>query len=361
MRKCLSCEKENADAQTFCGFCGSPLNLSDFLSRKIAEEVEAKTRDRNILETESSIKVFERAWGWMKTVLSIAVGLAAILGIGVWWKASDLWSSVDRAKQAVKTASESTEQQIKESSAKSLKDINAAAVKATGASEQASSQINSQAKGAVRLTADLKKDLDQQAASVHSDIGHVRSELSAAEELRPRIEAMQTQLSEAINEVKEQEKTLSSSEEFAKKVFSSHRTLTYDLKTYPATGALVIPNKSSNQGAVVFLLLPEKPIAETLEIKYRIFAQPRNSYFVLQNIVVFFWADPAATLKDWPLEISYFPDTGDKDIAHALSIRDSRVYADDIPFPKFGESDPDFKGNKWMPLIPATPNPKSSK
>jgi hypothetical protein len=67
---------------------------------------------------------------------------------------------------------------------------------------------------------------------------------------------------------------------------------------------------------------------------------------------VFFWGDPPANLEQKPLSVSFFPDTSDKNTIRSLSEHDGRIFADDQPLPKFGEPDPDFRGNKWMPLSP---------
>lgn len=349
MKRCYSCEAENEGAPSYCGFCGSPLNLGDFLARKVSEELDIKIRDRDVMETESSIKVFEKAWGWVKTVLSIAAVLVAILGAGILWKASDLWSSVDRAKQAVQATATSSEQQIRNSSTTSLKAIGIAAANATDASNKASSEVNNQAKQAAQLTSHLKTDLNQQANSVRAEVGHARTELEAANRLHPEMVEMQGQLAGAIATVQTQQKTLSSSEEFVKQVFSSHITRFYSFSDFVSKTAIVIPRKDKDKGtSIVYILLPEEPIDATIQLQFRIFVQPPGSYFHIKNVLIFFWGDPPDNLKEQPLAVSYFPDTSDKDIAHSLSLRDGRVYADDEPLPKFNEPDPDFKGNRWM-------------
>jgi cytoskeletal protein RodZ len=166
MKRCFGCEQENPDNLTFCGFCGSPLKLGDFLSRKVSEQLSATIRDRSVMETESSIKVFEKAWGWVRTVLSIVAVLVAILGAGILWKASDLWSSVDKAKQAVQATADASKQQIQQSSANSVQTINTAANSATNASTNASAEIDKQSKAATHETAQLK-----------SEVGHTRTDL----------------------------------------------------------------------------------------------------------------------------------------------------------------------------------------
>jgi predicted amidophosphoribosyltransferase len=63
-KRCYQCERDNTADQAFCGGCGAALGLNDYICEKVEEQLRDAIRDRDILETESSIKVFERAWGW---------------------------------------------------------------------------------------------------------------------------------------------------------------------------------------------------------------------------------------------------------------------------------------------------------
>ena len=98
--KCYQCGSDSSD-QAFCGACGSPLSLNDYLSKKVRDQLADTIRDRDVLEMDSSIKVFKQAWDWIKLIFGIATGLLVLGGAGVLWKTSDFWSSVDKAKQSV--------------------------------------------------------------------------------------------------------------------------------------------------------------------------------------------------------------------------------------------------------------------
>jgi hypothetical protein len=167
---------------------------------------------------------------------------------------------------------------------------------------------------------------------------------------------MQQDLASAKSDIEAQQKVLSSSEEFAKKVFSSRITRFFDFSAMQkdqvsvTKNTVVVPPQNGNKNTVVYVLLPEAPIDQTLELQYKIYTQPRNSYFQMKNLVIFFWGDSPDALKQAPLQISYFADSSDKDIPQSLSYHDGRVFADDQPFPKFGEPDSDFRGNKWIRL-----------
>jgi hypothetical protein len=110
----------------------------------------------------------------------------------------------------------------------------------------------------------------------------------------------------------------------------------------------VLPPPAGGNMTIVLLLLQSVPIPQTLQLQWHVYAQPQDSYATVQNLVVFFWADPPDNLKTHELTASYFPDKSDKDIIHSLLERDGRIFADDQPLPQFNKPDPDFTGNKWM-------------
>lgn len=167
------------------------------------------------------------------------------------------------------------------------------------------------------------------------------------------MESMRKQLAQATSDIQAQQKVISSSEEFVKSVFSSHMVEYFRIGQPPADRYKVIPPPAGGNRTVVLLLLQSVPIPSTLQLQYHVYTQPQNSYVTIQNLVIFFWADPPDALKTQQLSVSYFPDKSDKDIIHALSEHDGRVFADDQPLPKFDQVDPDFKGNKWIKM----PNP----
>lgn len=369
-RSCFSCETSNPADQNFCGACGSSLTLSGFISETVSQQLATTIRDRNIIETESAIKVFERAWSWVKIVGGIAAVLLAILGGSVAWKFSDWKSSVNNAKQSVTTTANSVKAQIDETAAKSVGAIKAASTKAQSASAEASTTADEQTIR-IKATADqTRAELRKERASVTSDVTSAEGQLKAATALKPQMDAIQQELSHAIAEVEEQKKILSSSQEFAKQVFSTHTFDSIDFSDSSSGRSVVIslpppvtppppptgPGVHRTTKAVAYFLLHSTPINGTLDMQMDLVRQPPGSYLpVVHNLVIFLWGDAPAAIKLSPFTVSYFPDTGDKELIHSLTEKDGRVYADGEPLPKFGEMDPDFKGNKWMPLVRTTP------
>ena len=329
-RACYRCGNDNSD-QAFCGACGSPLSFNDYLSKSIREQLDTQIRDRDVLETESAIKVFEKALGWVKNVgYLLGAVLAVAIALGV-WKGLDLLSSINAAKQSVIDTSTKAQTQINQTATKAAKSANSLSndLKTTGDA----------------VTADMAR----QAVNVRREVADSRLQLQAASKLGPEMTAMQQQLTKATADIQAQQKVISSSEDFVKDVFSSHITDIFgigDLSAGPRYATIEASKGGSR--SVVFLLLSAAPVQQTLQLQFRVFSQPPGSYVSLHNIVIFFWGDPLDNLKNQQLSASYFPDKSDKELIHSLIQRDGRVYADGEPLPKYNQPDPDFKGNKWL-------------
>lgn len=356
-RNCYQCGVDNPD-QAFCGSCGSPLALKDYISAKVKNQLTDTIRDRDVLEMDSSIKVFKQAWSWIKLILGIAVGLLVLAGGGVIWKASDFWSSVDKAKQSVTDTAKTSSSDIVRASSQAQQDISQTLETGKVGIKTAADDAVRQSLAMKEATIQSKTEIGRETASFQSDLANSRQQLQAASKLQPEMESLQKQMTKATSDIEAQQKVLSSSQDFVKSIFSSHVVQIFNIGQPPKDRYAVVPPSSETvKMTVVWLLLDKTPVAGTLQLQYYIFTQPPNSFFsIAHNLVVFFWSDPPGNLEQRPLSVSYFPDTSDKEIIHSLSEHDGRVWADDQPLPKMNEADPDFKGNKWMPLAgPAKP------
>jgi hypothetical protein len=78
------------------------------------------------------------------------------------------------------------------------------------------------------------------------------------------------------------------------------------------------------------MLLKSAPIYQTIEVKWRVYSQPRGSYGVKNNMLIFGWGDPAESLKQYPSEATYVPNpTSNVPVFEALSVKDNAVFADE--------------------------------
>ncbi len=364
-RRCFQCREEARQDQTYCGKCGSPLVLSEFVARNVQEQLSASLRDRKLIETESAIRVFERAWGWVKIVGGIIGFILVLSGALLTWRVHDLNSAVTNAKDSVDSTSNQARDKIQENSSKALSSINQMSQKAEEASSQTTRIAEQKSEDIRRQGAKASAQFDGEAASIKKEVDVARSQIRSASELQPQMKTMQNQLGEARDQLQAQQKVLSSSETFIKHVFSSHAIAVINLNNMASDQYVVVPPPSSQiKNTVLYVLLPASPIPGTIQLQYRFSIQPPNSYFSLHNLLIFFWGDPPEALKASELTASYFPDSEDRDSIHKLIYKDGRVFADGEALPKFGQPDIDFKGSKWIPMVtlpPPTVTPKVKK
>jgi hypothetical protein len=356
-KQCFQCGNDNPADHAFCGNCGSPLTLNDYISRKVKDQLSDSIQNRDVLEMDSSIKVFKQAWDWIKLIIGVAVGLLVLTGAGVIWKASDFWSGVEVAKQSVVNTSKNSSDEIARSTSRFQQEISKQLDVGKAAIKTASSEAARQSQAFKTTTLQTQAENARQATSLRHDIESSRKELQAASKFEPEMDNLRKQLAQANSDIQAQQKALSSSEAFVKSVFGSHVIQYFSFKLNAGTArtidlknryAVIPPTTPQAKNTVVLMLVDATPIEGTLQLQQRVAVQPPNSFFNVHNLVIFFWGDAPSGLEQQPLSVSYFPDKSDTDIIHSLSEHDGRVFADDQPLPKFGETDPDFKGNKWM-------------
>jgi hypothetical protein len=200
-KKCYKCEHVNPD-QSFCGICGSPLVLDDFITAKVNDRLKDAIRDRDVLETDSAVKVFQKALDWMKLLFLGAAVALAIVGVAVGYQTWDFSKGAEKAKQSVADAAKKSSDDISAVSLQSKKEFAAAKIDITVASDNVANS-----------TASFRKDLE---ASRH--------QLQAASDLHGQLEKLQTKLEQTNGAVEKQQKLLSSSQDFVKDVFKTHRS-----------------------------------------------------------------------------------------------------------------------------------------
>ena len=372
-RKCFQCEAENSPELSFCGRCGAALLLKDFVSQQVSKELATAVRDRDMLETESAIRVFERAWGWANLVgrivgVTLGVAIAIIITLAGWvgWRDIDFSKTTESAKQSVITTANRTSDEIKQTSSASVADIQKAARNAIEADRQSAEDAAHLSKGMQRAALQTRSELKGEAASVRSEVSQTKTELDAIKTLQPEFNKMRSQLAETTAELETQRKTLASSEEFVKQVFSTHVSYQFtfpkkwdDKNASNSPDTPFIVNSVNVKGlahhtggatsTVVYMLVPYTPIDGTLQLQFQISVQPPESYFFVHNLIVFFWGDAPETLGNHPLNVSFYPDKSDKEIIKTISFHGERVFADDQPMPMYRDDDPNFTGNKWIP------------
>jgi hypothetical protein len=185
------------------------LVLREFIATQVSRGIGSSIQNRDVLETESSIKVFERAYGWIKLILGAAAALLAIVSALGLWKATDWWSEVNNAKQVVTDAAEKTRKEITQTSTKAVGEIQAASSKAVAANEASVREAGSLSTDLNRTATRTKSELAKEADSVKTEVASSQVALQGVQKLQPEFDSMRAQLSKATSDLAAQQKEIS--------------------------------------------------------------------------------------------------------------------------------------------------------
>ena len=81
--RCFQCGHDNEEA-AFCSACGSPLVLTDYISKTVKEQLATLITNRDVIEAESAHKIFEKVTGWFKLFAVVIAVAVAILDLAVY-------------------------------------------------------------------------------------------------------------------------------------------------------------------------------------------------------------------------------------------------------------------------------------
>jgi hypothetical protein len=158
-------------------------------------------QNRDVLEMDSSIKVFKQAWDWIKLILGTAVGLLVLTGAGVIWKASDFWVGVDNAKQSVADSAKKSSDEIAHFSSQSKQEITNTLDAGKKAIAIASSDAVQQSQALKTTTLHTQAEISKQTASFRNDLEGSRQQLQAASKFGPEMESLRKQLAQANSDI----------------------------------------------------------------------------------------------------------------------------------------------------------------
>ena len=316
---CPLCNSPSEERKKYCADCGTPLDpqttyLKSFVTSQVDQATNEKFKDRRFVDIETTEAVVERIQRWAKLFgffVGIPFGLfllwLAIAGFQNYRDFSKLVASIEeQVKPKIEQAKSDAEQ-----AQKTAREAKVEAEDSKKIIEAASAEANKQLGAAGQIAANVKA-LSERVSGQSQRVG------ARVAELDQKIDA-------AIKDMAEQQRKLASTDALVKTLFSKGTT-EYFSTTASAPNVIIEP---LGKGATVFMLLKSAPIYQTIEVKWRVFSQPHSSYAVVNNVLIFGWGDPAENLKQYPLEVTYVPDTTSK-IApfKTLSVKDNAVFAD---------------------------------
>jgi len=210
VKVCFHCDKDSPTSNDFCGSCGSPLTLDSYIASRVKAQLATDLKHRDVLEAESSIKVFTKAWGWMRLIGGIAVTLLLVSGGALAWKASGFWENVQKANDSVSEKAKTTAADISQTAAKSKQDLSSALSQAKGEIASTSSEAIKQSESMRYASVQAKNEISNETKTFRTDLQSSRQRLDAANKMQPELENLRQQLDAANKSIGEQQKVLSS-------------------------------------------------------------------------------------------------------------------------------------------------------
>jgi len=329
---CPHCNSPSAEGKRFCADCGTPLDqqtryLETFVKAEIEQAIHEKFRDQKLVDIETSQAVAERLHGWAKLFvffvgLPLAV-LVVVLSIGGIGKYSDFKNMIGSVERQLKPQIEHAKADA-ELAQKTAKDAKVEAEQSKKTIEEAAAEAKRQLGSATELAKNVK-GLSDRVAGLEQQTSTRITESSHTVDMR--VAELNQKMGAASKDIAEQQKKLASTDELVKALFSKGQT-EYFQTAAPASNVVIKP--LSPNAAFVFMALKSVPIFQTIEVKWRVFSQPRGSYSVNNNVLIFSWGESAENLKQYPLEVTYVPDPSAKTQPFkTLTLKDNAVFADE--------------------------------
>ena len=329
---CPHCNSPSAEGKKYCADCGSPLDpqtvrLETLIKSQVADAIRDKFKDQKVVEVETSHAIAERLIGWAK-LFAYAVGIPFGLLI-VWLSIAGIDTYRD-FKKLVATVEEQIKPMLEqaksdaEQAQKNAKQAKAEAEDSKNTIENAATEAKRQLGSAVELAKNVKALSDRFAGLEQQTSSEIKTR---SQRVETRVTELDQKLDTAEKDIAEQQKKLASTDEIVKALFSKGTTEWFQTSGTAAPNVVIMPTST---GALVFMLLKSPPIYQTIEVKWRVFSQPRGSYWMKGNVLIFNWGEPAGNLKPYPLEITYVPDPTIKvPEFKTLSVKDKAVFADE--------------------------------
>jgi hypothetical protein len=324
-QKCPVCNAASNAGKKYCADCGAPLTSTDYrqvIHAEVTGFLADHLKDRHVVEIELCESVVGRLEKWTKWFgWGVALPVALILGGLTFFgfeKVHDINILAAKVDNEVKPKVEGAMRDADEASK------NANQAKLT--SEQVVIDVNNQLMSARGVTAKVE-ELSVKVAALESQT--TTKVTSATKRIEQQVNEVDQRVSDAQARISETEQKLTDTGELVKSLFASSRVEEFD---ETMVGHYIV--REGNNRRVIYMLLKEIPIPQSVQLQFYISTEPRNSYFTINNVVIFFWGDPPEVLKQHPLLVSYTADPNAKEKPfHTLEIRKDLIFADSVQLP----------------------------
>jgi hypothetical protein len=261
-------------------------HLAPFIRSQVKEYLEEHSKDRNLIEVETTEAIAARFQKWGKLFLVPATILLATLGLILALLGISDYSDFHKiVHQSI------TELRPKLDHAVSEADI--ATGKAQDAEAKSEQAIRSIDAATAKMNAQLSsaQQLSNRLAGLES---HTASQIAdASKHIEDRVSDLDRKVEAANKQIAGQQEKLTSTNELVTAMFSKGQTQVFSTTAGNTPDFVVLPNPSGTQGATVLMRLKSAPILQTLQVQFYISVQPRFSYYQMANVIVFFLGRPS--------------------------------------------------------------------
>lgn len=327
---CPHCNSPSAEGKKYCADCGTPLDpqtmhLESFVKAQVEDAIKERFKDQKLVDIETSQAIAERLHGWARLfgywvglpVAALILVLGA-LGIQKYIDIKNLVASTEeQVKPKIEQAKSDAEQAQK--TAKEAKDEAEGSKKTIeGATAEAKRQLGS----ATELAKNVKALSDRVSGLEEQTSNQIKG---SSQRIDARVSELDQKIDAAIKKLATTDARLATTDAVVATLSKGRTEYFQTIANGP--NVVVAPHQN---GAVVFMLLNSAPIFQTIDLKWHVFSQPRASYQLSNNVLIFRWGDPAANLKQHSLEVSYVPDSTSTTVPFkTLSLKASAVFADE--------------------------------
>jgi len=336
---CPNCQAVSSSDKKYCADCGAPLtddnlNIRALVDEQVRKAIESKYKDQKLIELETSFAIADRLTNWVKIFAFWIGGSLIILAIALAFfgiqKFTDFSSKID---QVVQKISPILDQSIKEANDAEAK--SSVAQKTAEAAQQKSSTALTSVDTIIQKTKILDSDVNTRIRNmVEESTNNIEHNTISALQ---QIDDIKQKLNTAAETIATQEKKITDTGELVKAIFAGSRTEAFEPTSTPDQMVVI---KHDDAHASVYLLLKEVPIESTVQLQYKVFIEPRASYYVLHNgdtlvnVIGFRWGESATNLAHAPLTVSYIRDpTVQVATFKALTVKNDQAFADGVPLP----------------------------
>ncbi len=323
--ECPRCRKPNPEEQRYCGSCGTPLvpaltYLETVIKARVDEVIASRFKEQRLIELETTEAIASRLWGRAKLV----GGILALIGLGLSIAGIRTYTDFSsRVEQAVKSVTKASEDAVR-----SAVGARARAEEAQRTIQEATQRLSKMLGEASQISSELEaltqriSEMERQTTIKIND---------ASNRVSARVSDLSKKLDSATREIMAQQEKLASTDQLVTALFSQGKVVSFDTKT-ESERFVILERKD---GATVYMLLDHAPIPQTLELQYHIYVQPKGSYLIGRNVVIFNWGQSLSSLEQHPLVVSYVPDPTIKEpLFRSLAAKNGRVYADGQQLPE---------------------------